>query len=117
VQDGWTSSYAETPLDHQVYVRTPLADLTFAPLETTMALPDLTAALGAIPGGLGAEVAESFVYAGQEWTSIDAHATGTPIGMQLAMEQRGLGIPEAGRYVPDAGRYQNAGPGRRRASV
>ncbi|HTK67942.1 MAG TPA: hypothetical protein VL595_36585 [Pseudonocardia sp.] len=78
------------PMEPQVRLRSPLADLTFDHLETTSALPDLTAALGAIPGGLGAEVVESFVFAGQQWTSVDADATGSPIGVQLAMEQRGL---------------------------
>jgi hypothetical protein len=79
-----------------MYVRTPLSDLTFDRLEHSEALPDLTAALGAIPGGLGTELAESFIFAGQQWTSVDAHAFGTPIGLQLAVEQRGPGAPDAG---------------------
>ena len=92
-----------------MFVRTPLSDLTFATQEPIGALPDLAAALGAIPGGLGTEVAENFSFAGQEWTTVDADAYGTPIGMQLAMEQRGQGAPDTG--------FHGAGAGRRRASV
>ena len=53
-------------------------------------LPNLSAVLAGVPGGLGAEVGESFTYAGQRWTAADAKVSGTPIGLQLAMEQRGL---------------------------
>jgi hypothetical protein len=84
-----------------VYVRTPLSDLVFERSEPATALPDLTAALGAIPGGLGTQVGETFFFAGQEWTSVDALVSGTPIGLQLAMEQRGLEVPDSG--LPGAG--------------
>jgi hypothetical protein len=124
------------PSEEQARLRSPLADLTFDPLDFTVALPDLTAALGAIPGGLGAEVAESFVFAGQQWTSGDADAGGTPIGVQLAMEQRG-NAPDAHqaaspygddtrylgndnedtRYLGGEPDYLSPGGGRRRASV
>jgi hypothetical protein len=93
-----------------MYVRTPLSDLTFDRLEHSEALPDLTAALGAIPGGLGAELAESFTFAGQQWTSVDAHAFGTPIGLQLAMEQRGrLGAPDAGHPADGTSGFEAPG--------
>jgi hypothetical protein len=55
-------------------------------------LPDLSAVLATIPGGLGAEIVEAFTYAGQRWTAADARVNGTPIGLQLAMEQRGLEV-------------------------
>lgn len=57
-------------------------------------LPNLSAVLAEVPGGLGAEVCESFTFAGQHWTAADAKVSGTPIGLQLAMEQRGLGTSD-----------------------
>jgi hypothetical protein len=64
----------------------PPADLD----AVAVGLPDLSAVLATVPGGLGAEMVEAFTYAGQRWTAADAKVNGTPIGLQLAMEQRGL---------------------------
>lgn len=67
---------------------------TVADLDGVAAgLPDFSAVLATVPGGLGAELGEAFSYAGQRWTAADAQVSGTPIGLQLAMEQRGLDVP------------------------
>lgn len=63
-------------------------------------LPDLSAVLAAVPGGLGTDVVESFTYAGQRWTAADARVNGTPIGLHLAMEQRGLDVADRELEVP-----------------
>jgi hypothetical protein len=63
-------------------------------------LPDLVSTLAAVPGGLGTELDDGFVFADQKWTSDDGRWDATPIGAQLAMEQSGLG------YLDDG--YSNA---------
>ncbi len=67
-------------------------------------LPELAAAAAAVPGGLGAELVEDFTFAGQCWVVADAGPFGTPIGAQLAMEQRGLGGTAAEQVRPSGGR-------------
>ncbi|MGQ0481811.1 MAG: hypothetical protein ACT4O0_12415 [Pseudonocardia sp.] len=67
-------------------------------------LPELAAAATAVPGGLGAELVEDFIFAGQRWVAADAGPFGTPIGAQLALEQRGLGGTAAEQVRPSGGR-------------
>jgi hypothetical protein len=57
-------------------------------------LPDLAAALSAVPGGLGVELRSSFTFAGVRWARADAALDGSPIGVCLAAELAGLEPPD-----------------------